>query len=44
MRHILTSEFITSEQAKEYGLLAELTEEDALQASLKISEKMNLHS
>ena len=44
MKHILTSEFISAEQALQYGLLADLTEEDALKQALSLAEKMNTHS
>lgn len=44
MKHILTSEFISAEQALQYGLLADLTEEDALKQALSLAEKMNSHS
>lgn len=41
MKYILTSEFMSAQEAYEFGLLADLTEQDSFETALKLSEKMN---
>jgi enoyl-CoA hydratase len=44
MRHIFTSEFITADQAYQYGLLSDLTDTDCFPLALQLSEKINKNS